>query len=58
VNNTTNVVAGVAVTTPWWLPYLQGGSEIAALLLPIAGLFWLIIQIMGYVFKTRKEAHG
>lgn len=51
----TNVIAGVAITSPWWLPVLQGSSEIAALLLPIAGLIWLVVQTVGYIAKHNKE---
>lgn len=53
-NQTTNIVATSAVFTPWWLPMLQNWSELAGLLLPIAGLLWLIIQIAGYVTKYNK----
>lgn len=53
--NTTNVVAGAAVTSPFWLPILQNFSDISALLLPIAGLIWLLVQTIGYVQKSYKE---
>jgi hypothetical protein len=45
-----------AVTSPWWLPPLQSVSEVAGLILPIAGVFWIIIQITIklYQFKHRK----
>lgn len=46
VNNT---VAGAAIASPIWLPALANVSELAGLLLPIAGLAWLIIQIVGYL---------
>ena len=35
-----------AVISPWWLPELEAVSHGAALLLPIAGLIWLIVQIV------------
>lgn len=43
------------MVTPWWLPILQGWSEVAALLLPIAGVIWLMIQIAGYIGKYNKD---
>lgn len=52
-NQTTNIVAGAAVATPFWFPTLQNLSEVAALLLPIAGLGWLVIQIVGYFLKKK-----
>lgn len=55
VDNANNIVATAAVTSPWWLPGLQTWSEVAALLLPIAGLVWLIIQIVGYLFKRDRK---
>lgn len=49
VDRSTDVVAGAAVISPVWLPWLQGTSEIAGLLVPIFGLIWLVIQIIGYL---------
>lgn len=34
-----------AVSSPWWLPLLQHTSEAAALILPILGVVWLLVQI-------------
>lgn len=42
----TNAVAAGAVASPWWLPSLADISHVAGLLLPIAGLIWLIVQIL------------
>jgi hypothetical protein len=42
---TTGIAAG-SVASPFWLPWLQTVSEIAALLLPIFGLLWLVVQIL------------
>lgn len=50
----TNLVAAGAVVSPWWLPYLQSGSDIATLLLPIAGIAWLIIQMVVFIRKNTK----
>lgn len=51
----TDGIAGAALVSPWWLPFLQNASDIAGLLLPIAGLIWLVIQIVGYIIKDRKS---
>ena len=40
----TTVMAGAAVTSPWWLQTLESYSEIAAMLMPIAGVTWLVVQ--------------
>jgi flagellar biogenesis protein FliO len=53
-NTTNNIVASAAVTSPMWLPWLQDFSALSALLLPIAGLSWLVIQIIGYIHKYNK----
>lgn len=54
LEKTTDGIAIGAVASPVWLPLLQAWSEYAALLLPIAGLIWLVIQIVGYL---RKEGN-
>jgi hypothetical protein len=41
----TDIVAGAAVVSPWWLPWLKEFSDIAGYLVPVAGLIWLIVQI-------------
>lgn len=55
INGTTNVVAGAAVATPIWLPWLTSVSQVAALLLPIAGLTWLVIQMTNYFLTKDKK---
>lgn len=55
LDGVNNSIATAAVASPIWLPWLSHTSEVAALLLPIAGLVWLIIQIVGYVTKKSKE---
>lgn len=49
----TDSVAIAAVASPIWLPGLQQVSEIAALLLPIAGVIWLGVQIYYHIKKNR-----
>lgn len=51
----TDSVAIAALASPVWLPSLQQWSEVAGLLLPIAGLAWLVIQIVTHVLRQRKE---
>ena len=51
----TTVIAAGAVSSPWWLSMLKEFSTIAADLLPIAGLIWLMIQIGYRVFGKEKR---
>jgi len=46
-------IASGAILSPAWLPLLTNVSEVAALLLPVAGLVWLIVQIYSKV-RWRK----
>lgn len=46
VERMTNTIAGGAIISPWWLPNLSTISEFAALMLPILGCAWLIVQIV------------
>jgi hypothetical protein len=47
----TDVVAVAGIASPFWLPALQDASTIAALVLPILGVIWLLVQIVGYMKK-------
>lgn len=51
INRVTDVVATGAVLTPFWYDSLKLVSENAALLLPIFGLTWLIIQMVDHFRK-------
>lgn len=51
MNYSSNVVAVSATVSPWWLPYLNTASENAALILPILGVGWLVIQITHFFYK-------
>jgi hypothetical protein len=42
----TNVIAASAAVSPWWMPSLADISSNAALLLPILGCAWLLVQII------------
>lgn len=47
-------VAPAAVASPLWLPVLQSVSQGAALILPILGVIWLVVQMTDYFNKKRK----
>jgi hypothetical protein len=50
IERATGAIALASIASPLWLAHV---SEIAALLLPIAGVIWLLVQ--SYVKLTRKE---
>lgn len=45
----THVTAVAGVTSPLWLHNM---SDIATVVLPIAGLAWLLLQAGVYIYKT------
>lgn len=49
----TNGVAVGGVTLPLWFDYVQSISEVAAAVLPILGVVWITVQMIGY-FKKDK----
>lgn len=51
VEHTTAAVAVSAVSSPVWLPWLHTASDGAALIAPILGTVWLVVQI---VSKARE----
>jgi hypothetical protein len=55
VITTTGAVSAVA--SPWWLPSLQTISDTAALVLPILGVLWLIVQISVKLCGVWKIKH-
>lgn len=57
-DKTTTGVAAVAVTINWWLPWLKSASEVAALLVPIAGLCWLLLQIAFKIAAYYRDDDG
>jgi hypothetical protein len=52
---TTNGIAVAGVFSPTWMPSLGDMSHVAAQLVPIASLFWLIIQIVRHFRSKRKS---
>lgn len=55
MDNTTTAVAGAAVITPFWLPWLQTASELAAVIAPILGVIWLVVQIWAKIHDTMNK---
>ncbi|MER9252492.1 hypothetical protein [Mesorhizobium sp. M0598] len=54
MDNTTAGVAISAVASPVWLPMLQSVSDGAAIIAPILGTIWLVVQIIG---RTKDILH-
>ena len=54
----SDAVAVGAITTPLWLRTLQETSQIAGLLLPIAGVIFLIVRIVSHIYLTRKRLNS
>jgi hypothetical protein len=50
----TSAGAGAAIASPLWLPAIQGLSEVCAVVLPILGVAWLLIQITDKLLRNRK----
>jgi hypothetical protein len=55
MNALNNTVAVGAVATPVWWPALNSISEVAAVVLPILGVIWLVVQMIGYFLKVGKD---
>lgn len=51
LTNTTHVVAAGAIAAPVWLPSLTQVSSFAALMMPILGAVWLLVQIVRAISK-------
>lgn len=51
----TDTGAVAAIASPWWLPALHQVSDVAALLLPIAGVTWLVVQIVVKIQQARRS---
>jgi hypothetical protein len=39
---------------PWWLPSLADVSSVAAELLPVAGLIWIVVKIITRIIEVRR----
>jgi len=53
----TDTASVVAIASPWWLPLLKETSEIAAFVLPILGVVWLVTQIGWKWYRELKAKH-
>ena len=53
----TDTASVVAIASPWWLPLLKETSEIAAFVLPILGVVWLVTQIGWKWYRELKANH-
>lgn len=53
----TDTASVVAIASPWWLPLLKEASEVAAFVLPILGVFWLVTQIGWKWYRELKGKH-
>lgn len=51
----TSVGAIGAILSPWWLTALHAVSEIAAIVAPILGVIWLLVQIVVKIQQHRKQ---
>ena len=51
-------VAGAAILSPTVLSTLRDMSEISALLAPILGVVWLLVQIAVKLIELRKDGHS
>lgn len=50
----TDGVAVGAVSSPLWLPILEGVSQAGALALPVLGSVWLILQMYWFIKDKKK----
>ena len=41
----SDTVSVVAIASPWWLPFLKETSDVAAYVLPVLGVLWLVTQL-------------
>lgn len=53
-NHITDTVAGIAITSPFWLTHLENISKVIDYIFPIVGVIWIVIQII-YKFIERAE---
>ena len=51
----TYPVAFLSIATPWWLPMLDHFSQDCALVLPILGVGWLILQVCWGLWDRRNK---
>lgn len=54
-DHTTAGVAAGAIASPVWLPLLQDASNVAAVVAPLLGAVWLVVQIAGKLVDIRAK---
>jgi hypothetical protein len=47
-------IASAAVASPWWLPSLADFSNVAAELLPIMGVVWIVTKIVTRIIEVKR----
>jgi len=52
---TTAAAVTTAVTSPWWLPYLSEFNMLAAALLTISTVVWIVTQTWAKVREERRK---
>ena len=58
VDTAAGATAGVAISAPFWLPWLKEASEIAAFLLPVLGVLLIVVQIVAKIYVMRRILRG
>lgn len=53
VETAKGAAAAAAIASPWWLTILKSVSDGAALVLPILGVIWLVIQMTSWFLKRK-----
>lgn len=49
------IVSVSMIASPWWITYLKPVSDVAALLAPILGCIWLLVQILYRLSKGDEK---
>lgn len=55
LDKVSNTIAAGAVVSPWWLPSLETLSQNAALMLPILGCVFLLVQLIWKISGRDKR---
>jgi hypothetical protein len=50
----TTGIAMASIASPLWLPSIKQVSDAAALVMPILGVTWLVVQIVAKIVELRK----
>ena len=55
LDSATAGVSAAAIFSPFWLPWLEAASELAAILAPLLGVIWLLVQIWAKIHDTLNK---